>query len=69
MSEWISVKEKLPDHLQIVLAINLNDTMAVVRCDHHVNGSKLIDYVFMWPDLRFQFMNITHWMPLPEPPK
>jgi hypothetical protein len=61
--EWISVKDRLPNNNQWVLAFNGND-MCVCWTDisHH-------DYLFMFGlSHRSQFQNVTHWMPLPELP-
>lgn len=66
---WISVRDKMPEHDQFVLASNKNGIMAVLRCDLHRNGYEIIDYVFMNLSLTRQITGITHWQPLPEPPK
>lgn len=62
--EWISVKDKLPSKNEYVLAFDGNN-MCVCWTDI---GSH--DYLFMFGmNSRSQFKNVTHWMPLPEPPK
>lgn len=53
MSEWISVKDKLPDTTGNYLVYN----GAVIYCSF-LNSNKQWN---SWSD-------ITHWMPLPEPP-
>ena len=68
MSEWISVKDKIPEHNQFVLGCSKGGNMIVARCDLHINGQHLLDYVFMSTNLTHQITGITHWMPLPEPP-
>jgi len=62
-NEWISVKDRLPEHNQFVLCVGTSKNMAVLRCDLDMNN-----YVFMFPDLKHQVKGVTHWMPLPEPP-
>ena len=56
MSEWISVKDRLPEPWVEVLVYRGED-WTVVSCEVDTNGKWL------------HFFNITHWMPLPEPPK
>ncbi len=52
MSEWISVKDRLPEENGYVLAYSSSDDLVII-----VLKSK------------FQSFEITHWMPLPEPPE
>ena len=57
MSEWISVEERLPEQLVDILV-------------HHAKGK--IDISFMCADgflMENRLGKVTHWMPLPEPPK
>ena len=65
--EWISVEERMPDVLQEVF---------VYRGKHIGNLMNIYTYVGgdMWQDeygfgCRQEDEGITHWMPLPEPPK
>jgi len=61
-NEWIKVEDRLPDVSQFVLAYI--GAECPVLCNYKGDGQFLaLDYV-IW-DLG----NITHWMPLPEPPK
>lgn len=58
MAEWISVKDRLPEHSNTVLCVTKNGRPFVCKYDHAwkhwaVSGS----------------VKVTHWMPLPEPPK
>lgn len=66
-SEWISVKDRLPDKGQDVLAY---------RGDF--NGDMMNTYTYLgsenWEDDygyrgSTEHEGITHWMPLPEPPE
>ena len=74
--QWISVKDRLPD--ESGLYITFGCTAVPVRWLH--NFDKDIGKFGAWwnyePDgkehPRYRFIeagNITHWMPLPEPPK
>lgn len=66
MSEWISVREKLPELFRGVLAYcpkrqNIYELYLNLRGEWHffdmtVAGALLDE-------------EVTHWMPLPEPPK
>ena len=53
VQEWISVKDRLPDVGKFVLIYN------------EINGV-LLDY---HDGATFGYYDVTHWMPLPEPPK
>ena len=55
-NNWISVKDRLPDESYPVLCVTSAGGMMIARYGHkygswHVSGS----------------IDITHWMPLPEP--
>lgn len=86
MSEWISVKEHLPQYGQTVLFrfterrldFNARDVlphapygMAVREYrddDYSENDWKIgADLYAYWASIKL--LKITHWMPLPEPPK
>lgn len=56
-SEWISVKERLPEIGQSVL-VYASKYYPVVECRDLVAYMKMGNYT-----------GVTHWMPLPEPPK
>ncbi len=62
MAEWISVKERLPEEFENVLVAN--------RRGKHYDIDKA-----WWSGSGFSrcakgsYRNVTHWMPLPEPPK
>ncbi|UVD32316.1 hypothetical protein [Vibrio phage vB_VaM_H2] len=72
MGEWISVKDKLPEHNG---AIGCNEGDSVV-VDVFADGER-------WPFCYYSFDDecwydtdvhcsidlVTHWMPLPEPPE
>jgi hypothetical protein len=58
-SKWISVEERLPDILSTIIV-----------CDKKGNVGEAYYYgegSFQWID--GDLVIVTHWMPLPEPPK
>lgn len=59
MSEWISVEERLPD--EQVKVICYFSEKSKVETSWHV-----ISLGFMFEGI---FGKVSHWMPLPEPPK
>ena len=73
MSEWISVKDGLPERWQSVLVCDASDKTE--------DWEEYVAYAVFAPcskgccDPNFDiksnnwFQNITHWMPLPSPPK
>lgn len=61
--QWISVKDRLPENRKLVLAIDEFGEMAV--CEAKID----YQYIFMLYNTSHQIKNVTHWMPLPEPPK
>ena len=63
MAEWISVQDRLPDtrHTMLVCTKNRNGVPKVAIA-YYENG-------FGWCGSGGRWGNITHWMPIPEPPK
>ena len=55
-SEWVSVKDKLPEQYTDVIVFIKSDTIAV-------------DYVDENGDFYYYGKNVTHWMPLPQKPE
>lgn len=60
-NNWISVKERLPEDDSYYLTFTTEHTFEVYRYDG--DGEWVTD----WGDTANH--DITHWMPLPEPPK
>lgn len=68
MSEWISVKERLPEKADtgwdyLVRVVLPSDGGTFVR------QTRVIAYDFLDKKWCCTGMIVTHWMPLPEPPK
>lgn len=62
MSEWISVKERLPIIGQCVLICS--EAGGVAEGCYCIHPNEWVQ--FRWNVAK---LNVTHWMPLPEPPK
>ena len=60
VQEWISVKDRLPE-----------DQEEVLVCTRSKNGIRNIDKGYMAIDrfIHRGCAEVTHWMPLPQPPK
>ena len=58
-AEWISVEERLPDENGRFLTVDKKGDMMVCYWEEH----------FGWFAMVCNKNAITHWMPLPEPPK
>lgn len=66
VGEWISVNERLPEDCKKILVINGHGYIGISAL-WRKDGSR-----WTWIDSagHFNHVNdITHWMPLPEPPK
>lgn len=70
-SHWISVKDRLPenpDELVLVIANGMYENVALKDAYCMANYSPDEGWVLeMYPE--FEDVQISHWMPLPEPPK
>jgi hypothetical protein len=62
MSEWISVKDRLP-LLGREVRIRLDDTSELQDAIWQSDGD------WWWGERFFAFERVTHWMPLPDPPQ
>lgn len=62
MSEWISVQDQMPDNARDVLIL-LGNALVERGYWYHV-GAKIDGWYFRGD----RISNVTHWMPLPEPP-
>jgi len=68
MSEWISVKDKLPDYEgEYIVFDSLNNKVHhdyfVIPENHTTNGYSKRPFFNHYSD------NVTHWMSLPNPPE
>ena len=62
-AEWISVEERLPESLQRVLVIDTKGDMFTSVYISFATGKNA------WSTQNSYLGDVTHWMPLPEPPK
>lgn len=62
MSEWISVEDGLPKDGEEVLIYIGNQQLVAEKC-------KVFGFVDAMDREALRLDMITHWMPLPEPPK
>jgi hypothetical protein len=66
MSEWVSVKNKLPNFFKLVLVTDGN----IIDFGQYTEGNEPLKSPPRWIASTVDFTNfITHWMPLPELPK
>lgn len=70
MSEWISVEDRLPE---IGVDVWVYRPLAHLSNDPHMRVSKRQSYSAASPQGVIHpfscWCHVTHWMPLPEPPK
>jgi len=62
--EWISIKDRLPDIDKRVLIYLSHGVIKVDERYKSLYGKQIGNWRYTYPET-----NITHWMPLPEPPK
>lgn len=66
MAEWISVKDRLPPRYKKILVVNGHGYVNISAFVKEFDG----EWTWLGLDGKYNHINdITHWMPLPEPPK
>lgn len=63
MSNWISVDDEMPDGYLPVLAVNQKGSIRI--CEYAFYEEEW----WKMPSCKPVVTTITHWMPLPKPPK
>lgn len=70
MSEWISVKDRLPEEGDYVLGIVSGHNGIIKFTDAWMLVHYDADEKEWWADeYDIEGCSVTHWMPIPEPPK
>ena len=62
LMEWISVKDRLPEKEDEVLAYEFHGDINIA----YIRGNEWRNLESGWA---MDKTHVTHWMPLPEPPK
>jgi hypothetical protein len=64
--EWIKISERLPQDMHDVICY-FNDTEEVGEATFHFDSEEYFFYVNGHGMVKKEY--VSHWMPLPEPPK
>ena len=69
--KWISINERLPD-LEERYSGGPKDFHCLIFTGHYVTAGRLEETYtrrkLSWKDARGRCVNVTHWMPFPNPP-
>ena len=65
-NEWVSVEERLPENGQIVL---FHQKDGFIYCAEYFVGKELMSPGWFIDNDCWDAKEVTHWMPLPAPPK
>ena len=64
VNQWISCKDKMPEHGVTVLIYTGNHMISLAWYD------KVMEYFYICDsDYKYNPLDVTHWQPLPKPPK
>ena len=67
---WISVKDRLPENLEKVLFLWVYDEILKnLSVGYMADGEWSIYLPYTSFDLNGEYIEVTHWMPLPDCPK
>lgn len=66
-SEWISIKERLPEAESNMVLVCLSDKRIFIGFIYNDNEWQ-ISYSDGMKKI-YEYSHVTHWMPLPTPPK
>lgn len=66
-SEWVSVKDRLPEVGEYNVAADTDYGKKVTACELNKDGNWIHDGEETF--CHSYYFEVTHWMPLPEPPK
>ena len=67
-SPWISVEDDMPCNHKELIDFDISTAMVFVKTKYSVGT----DYMRLYCDFTWRwerYRGITHWMPIPEPPK
>lgn len=67
--EWISVDDRMPDEFNSVIICDSKADCQDMRDPIIGHYEPDIDSGTWYRDWSSEVLNVTHWMPLPEPPK
>ena len=70
MSEWVSVKDRYPPECQEVLTFDkISHHTVVMYLVYTKKGEPLFYSNAEYPEEHTRLDEVTHWMPLPNPPE
>lgn len=70
MSNWISVKDRQPEKSgRYLVYIKTRGGFSDCRTTEYSARHKAFNAFDILEDIRYAFDDVTHWMPLPEPPE